>query len=271
MAVRADFEVQLRLRSNGSSTSRRRRSARSTTWYFGWMASFTVGPLRLLETPIIAGPTASVDSRSHRCACSASSRRGGKSVPSLAARFRSTCRGLAHARNGRADRGMLEDEPQRQFRQVHALGDQRLEALDAIERGGEVVGGEVDVPEVALRPDRVRGQRAGQAAFVERHARDDGDAVRAGSREQLVFRRLVEDVVDDLHGVDRARSRARLQDVRRLPAVDADADRARPGPSRLRSSTARCQPSSSAQRVAPHVKLLEIDRVARRGSAGSSR
>ena len=47
----------------------------------------------------------------------------------------------AHARNGRADRGMLEDEPQRQFRQVHALGHQRQQALDPIDRVSEVLFG----------------------------------------------------------------------------------------------------------------------------------
>ena len=66
-------------------------------------------------------------------------------------------------------------------------------------------------------------QRAGERPLVERHAGDDGDVPLAAEREQLVLGGLVEDVVDDLHRVDQPGSQ-RLEDVGRLPAVDADAD-----------------------------------------------
>ena len=68
-------------------------------------------------------------------------------------------------------------------------------------------------------------KRAGQAAFVERDARDDGDAVLLAVRKQLVFRRLIEDVVDHLHAVDEP-GVERAQHVGRFPAVDADPERA---------------------------------------------
>src|SRR5262249_1732031 len=47
----------------------------------------------------------------------------------------------------------------------------------------------------------------------------------ATEREQLVFRRLIKDVVDDLHSINQACPQ-RLQGVPWLPAVDADADSA---------------------------------------------
>ena len=77
-------------------------------------------------------------------------------------------------------------------------------------------------------------------------------------REQLVFGSLVEDVVDDLHAVDKAASQC-PQNVRRLAPVHADAERAhellpleivhRPLPAVI------VRPC-----VAPDVKLLEVDR-----------
>src|SRR3954467_13154424 len=45
---------------------------------------------------------------------------------------------------------------------------------------------------------------SGEAAFIEGHARDHADVMRAAVREQFIFGRLIEDVVDDLHCVDQA-------------------------------------------------------------------
>ena len=104
---------------------------------------------------------------------------------------------------------------------------------------------------------RVGGQRAGQAALVERHARDDRDVRAPGSTGRARPRGLVEDVVDDLHGVDQA-GVERPQHVGRLPAVDADAERAdqllvlqvvdRALPARRRPPTRRSRRGTAAGR-----------------------
>ena len=55
-----------------------------------------------------------------------------------------------------------------------------------------------------MRPPRIPGQRPREAAFVERHSRDDSDLLLAAGGEELVFRVLIEDVVDDLDRIDQA-------------------------------------------------------------------
>ena len=72
--------------------------------------------------------------------------------------------------------GVVQDEAQREVGQRAAGRHERLRArrrAPASRRGSRR---EVEVAPVALRPRRVGGQRAGEAAFVERDAGDDGDA-----------------------------------------------------------------------------------------------
>src|SRR5438034_10594017 len=57
-----------------------------------------------------------------------------------------------HPRNRRADGRMLEDEPQRQVRQVHAFRDEGPQPFDAVERLGALWRGEVQVSPIALGP-----------------------------------------------------------------------------------------------------------------------
>src|SRR5262249_22771892 len=117
----------------------------------------------------------------------------------------------------------------------------------------------IDVSPIALRPCRRRRQRARQAPLVKRHARDDRDVVCVAVRKEGVFRRLIEDVVDDLHAVHDPGLEG-VQHVRRLPSVHADAECSyqalflellgRPLPSFI------VRPC-----VIPDVELLEIDRL----------
>ena len=233
----------------------------STSWYLGWMPSFTAcslvprelywrnldystqaahgGPCQYETQPSPSGPSGAGRSASRSRGGSALAVAGRRGCVRRAAA--AACPGIVGA-HGR----VLEDEAQGQLGQVHAV---RARAGRAARRARacrrQVVRREVQVPPVAFGPARARRQRARQAAFVERHARDDGDVVRLAVREQLVLRRLVEDVVDDLHAVDEARVE-RAEDVGRLPAVDADAERPHQAARPCRSSTARCQPSSSA-------------------------
>jgi hypothetical protein len=97
----------------------------------------------------------------------------------------------------------------------------------------------------------------GEAALVERDARDHGRAGFLTGGEERVLGVLVEDVVDDLDAVDEARI-DRLQHVRRLPAIDADAeaeDEAAP-----LQVLGRAPPAVVLHpRVAPDVELLQVD------------
>src|SRR5690606_33501793 len=89
----------------------------------------------------------------------------------------------------------------------------------------QVFRNEVRVAPVTLGPLAVQGEGSGQRALVEWHASDDRDVQLLAERKQLVFGRLVENVVDDLDGVHQPRAQ-RLENVPRLPTVHAYADAA---------------------------------------------
>src|ERR1043166_6477949 len=63
---------------------------------------------------------------------------------------------------------------------------------------------EVGAAPVFGGPGGLQRQRAGERTFVKRDAGDDANVVRATSGEKFVLRILVEDVVDDLNGVNEA-------------------------------------------------------------------
>src|SRR5437764_7948734 len=56
-----------------------------------------------------------------------------------------------HAGNGCAHRRMLEDEPKREFGQIHAVRDEWNESVDVFQRSLEVRSVEVGVTPVAVR------------------------------------------------------------------------------------------------------------------------
>ena len=95
----------------------------------------------------------------------------GSPRPSLAARLRSTCR-VFRIPGMTVDTSRVgQDETKRQLRQIHARRNGGLQSIHARERVRQVLRREVHVPPVAVRPRAVRGERAGEAAFVERDAR----------------------------------------------------------------------------------------------------
>src|SRR5664280_1354184 len=81
----------------------------------------------------------------------------------------------------------------------------RAKRLDARDRRLQVRLPEVRVPPIRLGPAARERQRAGQASLVERDPGDDRHSELPAGREELVLRRLVEDVVGDLDRVDEAR------------------------------------------------------------------
>ena len=68
---------------------------------------------------------------------------------------------------------------------------------------------------------------AAEAAFIQRHAGNHPHIQFLANGKQLIFRRLVEDVVDHLHHIDQS-GMQRLDAVLRLPAVDAQSKEANP-------------------------------------------
>ena len=58
--------------------------------------------------------------------------------------------------------------------------------------------------EVVGRKGHVRGDLAGQASLIERHTDNHADAVTFAGREELLFRVLLENIVDDLDRIEGA-------------------------------------------------------------------
>src|SRR5690242_14379384 len=82
---------------------------------------------------------------------------------------------------------------------------------------------EIAILEVALREDRLRRHLPTQASLIEWDAHDDADVMLLAGRVQAVFRTLIEDVMDNLHGVHDARLH-KLQSAIRLMVVDRYAE-----------------------------------------------
>src|SRR5580765_2326480 len=97
-----------------------------------------------------------------------------------------------------------------------------------------------------------------EGAFVEGNAGDDGDIFFAAGREEFVERILIEDVVDDLDGIDEAGVDG-FDAVPRLPAVEGDAG----GPDfarRFQFFQLRGNAGIFGPIVIPGVKLNEVER-----------
>src|SRR5260370_6510109 len=130
---------------------------------------------------------------------------------------------LAHAGNDGADVGIGEDEAQRHLRHGGSRGSERPERFGAGDAALQIFRDKVSVAPIAFWPGAIDGQGAGECAFIEWHAGDHGDVFHTADGEERVFGILVEDVVDDLHGVGDAFEHG-TNAVAGLPAIDADAD-----------------------------------------------
>ena len=114
---------------------------------------------------------------------------------------------------------------------------------------GQIFRTEISGAPVVFRKSRFERHLAAQAAFIQRDPRDHADIQFLAYREEFVFRRLVENVVDHLHHVDQPRAQ-RLDAVLRLPAVEAQAEKANPAyrasafprSNEIRARSSNCRP-----------------------------
>src|SRR5215469_6273630 len=166
---------------------------------------------------------------------------------------------LAHTGDGRVDVGIVQDEAQGHFGQGHAVRQKRLEGIGALDTGFEIFRDVVGTAPVVLRPAAVERERAGERAFVEGHASDDGNVFLAARGKKLVLGILVKDIVDHLDGVDKAGAHG-ADSVRGFPTVEAETDGA--GLSAVaqfvngRQNPRICEPG-----VFPGVQLNEVECV----------
>src|SRR5271166_3508625 len=131
--------------------------------------------------------------------------------------------GVAHSDNRRADSWIRQNEANRHLGKSHALREYVFESLDPRNRWNKVFRSEIAAAPVAFREAGVGSHVATEAALVERDAGDYSDVHLAAEREEFVFGRLVEDVVDDLNGVHQSGADG-FDSVPRLPAVQAETE-----------------------------------------------
>src|SRR5437773_1664073 len=167
-----------------------------------------------------------------------------------------------HAGDHGGHRVVAQDEAQRQLRQrLRITVQQLLERLGPLPDLTLSVALEVLAPEIAGGERAVGGDRPREPALVEGHAGDHAHVVLLAGREELLFRRLVEDVVDDLRRVERARGH-RPQRRGRVVVVHRDADEAHLA--RLLELMERLLPARVRVvevLVAPNVELEQVDAV----------
>ena len=139
---------------------------------------------------------------SQRCARRAASRSGGSGPAAAAATFAARCSGRRIPGMTVVTSGLDRMNRRASWASVWPSG---TSGRSASTRDGrlQVRLREVAVAPVRLRPAALERHRVGQAPLVERHPGDDRHAELPAGREELVLRRLVEDVVDDLDRVDR--------------------------------------------------------------------
>src|SRR6267142_6581422 len=132
---------------------------------------------------------------------------------------------FAHAGNDGADVGIVEDEAQGLFGHGHSGRDERFESVGTGNAGFKIFGNEISAAPIARGPFAIERERAGEGAFVEGNAGDDGDVFFAASGEKFVFGILVENIVDDLDGVHEAGAHG-ANAVGGFPAIEAEAESA---------------------------------------------
>src|SRR4051812_10849296 len=119
---------------------------------------------------------------------------------------------------------MAQAEPQRQLWKLIQLSARIVpDLLHVIPDFFLSLPAEILIAKIVRRELGIRPDLAGEAALVKWNARNHSDIVLPAIREQLVFGRLIEDVVDHLHAIDQPGGEA-FQTVSGLMVIDRDAD-----------------------------------------------
>ena len=102
---------------------------------------------------------------------------------------------------------MRQAETDRDVRQVARVFEAEIanQRVDVLRHLLLSVAAEIKVAEIAFGENCVFVNAAGERPFVQRHAGEDADIVVDAGGKQILLRRLIEDVVDHLHGIDQAR------------------------------------------------------------------
>src|SRR5208282_4985909 len=130
---------------------------------------------------------------------------------------------FAHAGDDGGDVFVVENEAESHFRHGHAVLEERLESVGVSYAGLEIFRDEIGAAPIGLGPGAFESERSGERTFIEGDARDDGDIFFAARGKEFVLGILVEDVVNDLHGIDEVGAHG-ADNVPRFPAIEADAD-----------------------------------------------
>src|SRR6185369_16447771 len=165
-----------------------------------------------------------------------------------------------HARDHGRDRVPAEHVAQRYLGDLirfdAKVGDQCIDVLLDLRLP---VPPEEAVAEVAVGKGGVGGDPAGEAALVQGDPDDDADAMLGAGGKQVLLRRLVERVVDDLDGVDVAAAH-QVQGVVRLIVVDRHPEE--PDLPLALEVLDGLQPVAAAHPlVAPDVELEQVERL----------
>ncbi|MNL51867.1 hypothetical protein D3C87_1750030 [compost metagenome] len=99
---------------------------------------------------------------------------------------------------------VVEDEAQCEFGHRHACRDIGAQCFGSVHAGIQVLGHEIGRAPVVGRECGFLGERAGERTFVEWHTGDHADVHFPAKGEQIILRRLVENVVNYLYGVNQA-------------------------------------------------------------------
>ncbi len=164
----------------------------------------------------------------------------------------------AHAGDDGGDRGVGDAKAEGDFCERAGdggeIGAERGDALDdlLLAVAAEIFGAEFGGIE-----DGVFGDGPGEAAFIEGHAGEHANVEIAAEGEEVFLRALIEDVIDDLHGVDEAGADDAQGGIG-LMVVDGDADGADfPGSFQIFKGAA---PFVAVEPIGiPDMQLLEVD------------
>src|SRR5215831_103203 len=166
---------------------------------------------------------------------------------------------LSHSRDYCADDRIRQNETQSHLGKRHGVRQNVLQCVHAIHRLVEVLRIEISISPIARRKLRVACHLAAQTSLIEGYARNNTDIAFLANWKELIFGRLVENVVDDLNHIHQTGANRR-NTVGWLPTVQAQAKKSNCAvPLEFFDGFSKFPFISPA--VVPNVKLQDIDGI----------